>query len=426
MTESNAKSKIFSKKWLSFAALMLGAGTIYKLYFMDGVFYVQMQEIMGLSHTQIGVIYSVSGMISTFGFLAAVFITDRFSKKKMIPFALIVNGLAGFLLATFPNYKFTIVLFCVFAVCSDMLFWPTMLKAVRLLGSENEQGRMFGFLETGRGLIDTIVNFAALAMFAVLGSGLMGFRVAIIFYGILTVVIGIASFFLLEDDEIAKVENTSEKNKIVLQGAIAALKDKGIWLVAINVFMVYAVYSGIKYFVPFLNEIYAMPVVLVGAYGIVNNYVLKMVGGPIGGFISDKVTKSSAKFIQIMFVITAVSLFGFAFLPHGSMNVYVTMILALIISSFLFCMRAVYFAPMDEVKVPREMTGAAMGLGSFIGYLPGAFMGTIYGSRLDADPGVGGYKTVFIIMACISVAGFFISMLLINAIKKKQAEVQSA
>lgn len=31
-------------------------------------------------------------------------------------------------------------------------------------------------------------------------------------------------------------------------------------------------------------------------------------------------------------------------------------------------------APMDEVKVPREITGSAMSIGSFVGYLPGAFM----------------------------------------------------
>ena len=133
---SPTKTKLLSKKWLSFAFLMLGAGTVYKLYFMDGAFYVQMQEFMGLSHTQIGVIYSVSGIISTFGFLAAMFLTDRFSKKKMIPFALICNGLAGFALATFPTYSLTVMLFCAFAVFSDMLFWPTMLKTITHNSSE--------------------------------------------------------------------------------------------------------------------------------------------------------------------------------------------------------------------------------------------------------------------------------------------------
>ncbi len=60
---------------------MLGAGTIYKLGFMKDAFYVPMQEFMGLSHTQIGGAVSIAGWISTFGFLAAILVVDRISKK---------------------------------------------------------------------------------------------------------------------------------------------------------------------------------------------------------------------------------------------------------------------------------------------------------------------------------------------------------
>ena len=48
------EKKKLDKKWISFGALMLGAGTIYKLGFLKDAFYVPMQEFMGLSHTQIG------------------------------------------------------------------------------------------------------------------------------------------------------------------------------------------------------------------------------------------------------------------------------------------------------------------------------------------------------------------------------------
>lgn len=413
------KSKVFTKKWLSFAALMLAAGTMYKLYFISDAFYVQMQDYMGLTHTQIGLIYSVAGWVSTFGFFAAIYITDRFSKRKLIPFALIINGLAGFYLATFPSFNITLVLFCIFAACTDMLCWPTILKAIRLLGNENEQGRMFGFLETGRGLIDTIVNFAALGLFVWLGNNAFGFKGAIVFFSVLTIVIGILSYFVLEDDTISKVEKTSDKNKIAFAGMKDVLKSKEIWLVALNVFMVYTVYTGIKYFVPFLNNIYAMPAALASTYGIINSYGLKMVGGPIGGYIADKVTKSAAKFIRIMLGLTAAFLLLFILLPHGQISIYLAIAMALLISAFVFCMRAVFFAPMDEVKVPRDITGAAMSLGSFIGYLPGAFMGIIYGSQLDANPGLAGYKIIFTIMLCVAVAGIFVSTILIKVIKKK-------
>ena len=143
-----------SKKWISFGTLVLGAGTIYKLGCLKDAFYVPMQEFMGLSHTQIGTAMSVAGLISTFGFLISIYLTDRVSKKVMIPMSLMGIGLLGIGLSTFPPYWLFLLINCGLAVCADMLYWPTMLKTVRLLGSEEEQGRMFGIMEAGRGLVD--------------------------------------------------------------------------------------------------------------------------------------------------------------------------------------------------------------------------------------------------------------------------------
>ncbi len=43
-------------KWLRFLILILGGGTIYKLANLKDAFYVPMQEFMGLSHTEIGLL----------------------------------------------------------------------------------------------------------------------------------------------------------------------------------------------------------------------------------------------------------------------------------------------------------------------------------------------------------------------------------
>ena len=56
-----------------------------------------------------------------------------------------------------------------------------LLKAVRNLGDNNEQGRMFGFLEGGRGIVDTLVAFSALGVFVAMGSGEAGLKSAIVF-----------------------------------------------------------------------------------------------------------------------------------------------------------------------------------------------------------------------------------------------------
>ena len=418
--------KGIDKKWISFGTLMLGAGTIYKLGFMKDAFYVPMQEFMGLSHTQIGIAMSVAGWISTFGFLAAILVVDRISKKIMIPASLLGICVCGLFLSTFPSYPVFLLIYCLLAIFADMLYWPTMLKTVRLLGNEDEQGRMFGILEAGRGLMDTIVAFCALAIFSAMGSTAVGLRAAILFYAIVPGVIAIVAFFLLEPDEKPEVSvskaSSAAKPKKKDNTIKRALKNKNIWLVSFNVFFVYSVYCGLTYFIPFLEEAYALPAALVGVYGIINQYGLKMLGGPIGGFITDKVLHSATKYLRICFVIVAGILVVFACLPHKELGIVLGMVITLTISAFVFSMRAIFFAPMDEVKVPRDITGSAMSIGSFVGYLPGAFMYAVYGGILDKFEGMAGYRIVFIVMACFAVVGFLLSAYILRVIKKQKAE----
>lgn len=420
--------KKLDKKWISFGALMLGAGTIYKLGFLKDAFYVPMQEFMGLSHTQIGVAMSIAGWISTFGFLAAILVVDRISKRIMIPASLLGISVCGLMLSTFPSYGIFLLIYCLLAVLADMLYWPTMLKTVRLLGNEDEQGRMFGILEAGRGLMDTIVAFCALGIFSAFGSSAAGLRAAILFYSIVPGVIAVIAFFLLDPDQAdgaagkeepaQKEEAPKKKDGTILR----ALKNRDIWLVSLNVFFVYSVYCGLTYFIPFLQAAYALPATLVGVYGIINQYGLKMLGGPVGGFVTDKVLHSATRYLRVCFLIVTGILVVFACLPHQSIGIMAGMVVTLTISAFVFSMRAIFFAPMDEVKVPRDITGSAMSIGSFVGYLPGAFMYAVYGAILDRFEGLSGYRIVFFVMALFAVIGFVLSSYILRVIRTRKGE----
>lgn len=410
-------------KWFKLIVLILGGGTIFKLPFLKDAFYVPMQEQFNLSHTQLGAMLSVYAIVQTFGYILSIYITDRFSKKKLLPIGLIGVGALGFFMLTSPGYYGMLVLWCLFALFAELLFWPVLIKSVRLLGGKNEQGRMFGFLEAGRGVVDTIVAFGALAIFNLLGEGTTGLKGAIIFYAVIVIVVGIISYFMLEDDIIVNTDekgNKVNKNKTALQGALKAMKMPEIWLVSFTIFSVYTVYCGLTYFIPFLKDIYGLPVTLVGAYGIINQYGLKMVGGPIGGFLADKKFKSSARYLRVAFLVAVLAMTIFIFLPHESMNVYAGMCFTLGFGAIIFTQRAVFFAPMEEVEVPREISGAAASIACFVGYAPSMFAFTMYGGMLDRTPGMAGYRHVFMTMIGFAVLGFLISSILCRVIKNKK------
>lgn len=410
------------KKWGTFGVLVLAGGTIYKLSSLKDAFYVPMQEYFGLTHTQIGMAMSVFAIVQTFGYFISMYVADRFSRKILMPLGLIGTGVIGLYLSTFPSYIGILASWAGMAFFADLLFWPVLVKSVRLLGDSSEQGRLFGFLEAGRGVVDTIVAFTALGIFINFGSNAASFRMAILFFAIVTIITGVVVFIMIDDDKSTEQAEASskEKNKKAMAGAKQALKIPELWIASFMIFCVYGAYAGLTYFIPFLKDIYGMPVALVGAYGIINQYGLKMVGGPVGGIITDKVFKSPTKYLRFTFLLSAIMIVLFAFLPHTSMNIYLGMSCTLLIGSVIFTQRAIFFAPIDEINIPKEISGAAISLACLVGYAPSIFSFVLYGAVIDAFGGMMGYRVVFLIMSGFAIVGFIISSYLTNRLKKKK------
>lgn len=408
------------KRWAIFSLLTLCGGTIYKLPSLKDAFYIPMQEYFHLTNGQIGNAMSVNSMVATLGFFFSIYFADKLPKKYTMSFSLIATGLLGLYLSTMPGYWSILLVWALFGVTCDMLNWPILLKSVSLLGDNSQQGRLFGFFETGRGVVDTIVAFSALGVFAYFGSGFNGFRAGIQFYSGIVIVVGLGILLLMNDEAKTNVTVASDKEEHA-SGISSVLKDKLVWLIALNIFCVYSVYCGLTFFIPFLSKIYALPVALVGAYGIINQYCLKMVGGPIGGIIADKVLKSPSRYLCYSFMVSTGMLCLLIVLPHEHMSVYLGMACTLGFGTVVFTQRAVFFAPIGEAKIKEHHIGSAMAMGSFIGYAPAMFCFSLYGHLLDQYDGLLGYQIVFAIMACFAFAGTVISTLLVREIKRKNA-----
>lgn len=402
-------------KWLRFLILILGGGTIYKLANLKDAFYVPMQEFMGLTHTQIGLLLSANAIIATALFVVGGMLADRFDTRKLIPVGLLGTGSLGLYLASFPSFSNLLIVFSLLAVCADCIFWPSLLKAIRNLGDDKEQGRLFGLLEGGRGVIDTLVAFSALGVFIAMGSGATGLKSAILFYSVIDILAGVLTWFLLKGNS----AQTIAKPRNGLANLLEAVKVPGIWLVSLNVFMVYIVYCGLTYFIPYLKEMYGLPVALVGAYGIINQYFLKILGGPAGGFIADKRFKSTSRYLKWAFMALLPLMGVIMLIPKSPSFIYAGMAATLSFALIVFSMRGVFWAPMGEVGIPQHITGSAFGIGCLIGYAPGMFAYVIYGAILDHFPGQQGYNYVFGLMSLLAILGFMVSSLLYRAVLNK-------
>lgn len=344
-------------KWMKLCFLILGGGTIFKLSSMKDVFYVPMQADWGLTNTQIGFGFTIYAAVQTIGLFSSLYIADRFSKKILLPAGLIGVGLCGAYLTTLPPFSGYLIAFGAMAFFGEVVYWPVLLKAVRLLGNRDEQGRMFGFLEAGRGVVDVLIASGALFVFVQFGEGKAGMQAGLVYYTLITIIVGIITYFIVDADDRTIPQNDEDVNKQIFKGIKNVVKSPNLWLASFCIFFVYSAYCGLTYFIPFLKDIYALPVALVGAYGIINQYGLKMVGGPVGGYLADKISHSPVIYLKWTFLISAVAMLLFIQLPHDSMNVYLGMTATLGFGAIIFSQRAIFFAPMDEIGTPREFAG---------------------------------------------------------------------
>jgi uncharacterized membrane protein len=71
----------------------------------------------------------------------------------------------------------------------------------------------------------------------------------------------------------------------------------------------------------------------------------------------------------------------------------------------VYALRGIYFALLEENRTPKYLTGAAIGMVSFVGYTPDIFFAPIAGRILDANPGLVGHQNYLMFLAAISIVG---------------------
>lgn len=372
-----------------------------------------MVAAVNLTNAQFAATMSIYGVTAMIFYAPGGYLADKFSPKKMLSFAFLATGILGFWYSTFPSFVSQMIIFGLWGGIGTAFFWSAMLKVTRTLGSSEEQGRMFGLLEGSRGLVNVIVAFIALYFYGKMGESVGGMTGIIVAFSILCVISAVLTWFVIPN----KVEGASDA--IHLKDIGTVLKIPSVWIIAIIVLSCYSVYIGSTYLTPYMTEILGVTATLSGAIAIIRTYVLQFVAAPAGGWIADKI--GSVTFvIAVCFVIIAAALAGFVFLPASSGVMLIAVVLMLLFCAAIFAMRGIYFAPMDECKVPKSLTGTAVGVISVIGFFPDVYMNTVAGNLMDAFPGATGYKYLFLVMLAFAIVGTIASFVLNHIVKKQK------
>lgn len=417
---TKAKSKNASK-WLTLSLMILSMCTIYILPYFRYSFFTPLQEAMGLvgQNEKYGNLVSVYGVMNVLMYLPGGIIADRFDPKKLLVFSMISSGALGLWMATWPGYEMLLLIHILWGITTVLTYWSSSVKVVNMLAAADEQGEMFGLLETGRSIVGFLLNFAWVGLFALLANkGDLGMTVVVSIISILMIVSGLLLAFLLPNSDMTNATNTSVKDSFIALGG--AFKLPITYVLAAMIFVPSAINATASYYAPYLETAAAMSVVISTTFATIRSTGVPIVSAFVYSQGSKKMGRSSALLAFSCVALAVLSLL-LVIVPGSRAMLWPLMIIMIMTAFFTGGARAVNWAIIDEAGTNKNMVGSVIGVASLIGYLPDVFIHKMYGSWIDKYEFAAAYRRIFIFCIIVAVVGTAFAILGERIIKKHQA-----
>ena len=394
-------------------ALVIAGEAIFGLPFLVArIFRPTLLDVFGISNLQLGTAFSVYGVVAMLAYFPGGALADRFEARTMMTAALVISAFGGGYYATVPSIGGLVGLFGFWGLTTILFFWAAMIRATRVWGGDEDQGRAFGILDGGRGLLAAFLASGTVAVFGALlpdevASVTLEQRaealkqVIWIFTGMTVLAAGIVWVCVPGESE----QSTSEGGRstaVSLSSIATVLKNPAVWLQGVIVVTAYTGYKGMDDLGLYASDVFEFDDVRAASVSTVSFWVRPFAA--LGaGLIADKVGGPRTIAACFLLVILADGVVALGLLDPTAPWMLFTMVIA--ISAAVFGLRGIYFAIFDEAGVPAALTGTAVGLVSVVGYTPDIFMGPINGYLTVTYPGAAGHQYFFGVLAGFAVLG---------------------
>lgn len=400
------------KRFLLLFALGIAYGFMYVMPYMKSSFYDQMIAAMGCTNEQLGSLMTYYTIALTISYLPGGWIGDRFNPKPVLLASIFGQAVLSFLfMFTYQSYTMSVIIWCLMALTGGFAFWPSLMKGIRMTGSDEEQGRIFGIFEAINGLASLLLSFVMLGIMAIAGAGdlVTGFKSAVASMGVLSLVSGILVLVLMPKNAAYGAASAEKAEKIGLKDYISTFKIPGVWIMSILVWCYVTISAVASYLTPYSTNVLGMSAVLASSIGTIRTYGCRLVGGPLGGYIADKAFKSVSKEQVLGQAACAVTLGLFLVLPTG-ISGGLLVVLLLLVGVAMFLCKGTYFSVQPELGIPTNVSATAVAIATLIGYLPDMFVHTMFGKWIDTY-GEAGYTRIFIYGIGTAVLGIIAALL---------------
>ncbi|MDY4207292.1 MAG: MFS transporter [Lachnospiraceae bacterium] len=395
-----------TKKNCYFLILILASAynSIYSLAFMKGLYYTLIQSGLGLSHFQLGQLYSSFGLFSMFSYLGGAFFLNRFERWKLLSGSSLIVGILTICLATLPSYPVILIIFGIIGFLIGSTFYPAHLEVLHQIGDLQNQGAVFGMFFVFNSIFGILFAFIGFGISSLDFPTSSRMQFLLLFFALLNFIGFILSAIFLRK----LPSDTVTKSSLSLKGIKKLLQNKRLWLVILIVASNYICYSSMNYIFPYLENVFHLPSNINNILSIVRLYCIAIIAAPIAGKITDKI-HSASKLMGLSFSLYSITIF--IMLLCFRRNLIGSFLCILLFCLFVNMGKSMALITIDEAKIPPNLYGMAISVISFSAYSPDAFYYSLSGKILDCSP-AHGYEYIFMIAAVISLLGFITTQIL--------------
>ncbi|MDR0558434.1 MAG: MFS transporter [Treponema sp.] len=407
-------------RYINILFIALVGGFITKIPYIMNTYYTSLEQATGATRLQLGLLSTIYGIVNFIAYLPGGYLADRVSAKKLVVIGAMGTAVFGMWYAALPGFIWLLVVHMGFAITTVFIFWAAMVKAVNNLGTEAEQGKMFGFLEGSRYLIGILAMYGSIAVFGRFADEIAGFKGVIIYYSIAVAVAGLLVLFFFKESKKTAEEIAAAKQKgeiISYKLFKEVLKYPHIWMCGVIVFCNYVPISLANYINPYFVDGFEVSTAHAATLTTTSAALATVISAYLGGIIADKIG-SRVKFMAGAFIGMIVFVIVMQFIPLDPALLYVFFTFNVLFCFCAFCIKALYFSTIGDVKMPKHLAGASSGVISLVGYAPDMFIYLVIGSIMTSMGNAFGYRLNFILMTIFSALGFFCCLILLRMIRK--------
>ena len=413
------------RRYLQLTVLILAAGAIYPLVYLRQNFEVSILESFNITITQLGQCYAMLGVIFVVTYLPSGWLADKVSPRWLVAFSLAATGLLGIWFAIMPSFESLLVIFAGWGIATGLTFWAALIKGVAVLAKHDEQGRFFGLLDGGRGLVEAILATIAVALFAwsldTLGQSTSDALLKVIYlyvgYALLLAPIVVFAIDDVKDDSTSAEAAANDGSLLAVLKLIFGKTE--VWLAAFCILTGYQLFWATYSFSGYMQQNYGLTAVAVGSITVAKLW-MRPIGAVAAGFIGDRLNRE--RVLAVLMFSGTVALAGLIVLPLTA-SAGMLLAVVLFIGLATYAIRGIFWATLDSCEIPNRIKGLAIGVISLIGYSPDIYLPLLNGYLLEKYPGKPGYSIYFAGIVFMGLLGTLAAWRLNIIVSKREARI---